>query len=158
MINRRKDLGKRQRKSRRKAPRIYLNFNSRLKTMTFRPTNPTITNSELSRIQSTNKQPRHFSMAIYMTDVIRILLHEDHRIHLHYKVAKYLLVHDKFRLTLLKEIESNHSMVEECTGKASRARKSSSRKNWEIKANEYAEEWNKLCDLKEILQELVKIK
>lgn len=149
---------KRERKSRRKAPKIYMNFNSRLKTLTFRPSNPTITNAELTRIQSSDKQPRHFSMALYMTDIIRILIHEDNRIHLHYKVAKYLLVHDKFRTTLQREINRNHKQIDECNGKATRARKSTSRKTWVLRAEEHAEEYSRLCDLKEVLESLAKTK
>ena len=153
---RKTNSNKKERRSRIKPPKIYLNFNSRTKTLTFRPLNPTINTAELREINETNKQPRNFSMAVFLKDVVRIVITDGERIHVHAKVAKYLLVNSTFSKALLKEIKSHYDDIDMCHNKVLRARSSVSRKNWELRLEEHNDEYTRLIELRDILYNLAK--
>ena len=136
--------------------RIYINFNSRFNTLTFKPSNQVITAAKLKKIKSTDLQPIIFSVPLFMTNVIQLLIREDSQIYIHAKVAKYLLEHVKFKKTLAKLTKANLKAASHCSKKESRARKPETKKNWKAKAKKYTDEYKRLVELKEVLELLIK--
>ena len=160
MSNQRAPHGHRHQKekrSRKSTPKIYLNLNARLKTLTFRPQNAVINSAELSAIQAAETQPRNFSMPLIMNDIIKILLVEDHRIHIQSKVCKYLLVHDRFRNSMLKFIAQSKEDIALYVLKADRAKLMKNKVKWTRKADDEANYYNNLLNFRDMLLEQSKV-
>ncbi len=152
-IMKRRGIHNRVPRSRNRDPKIYLNVNSRLKTLTFRPQNAIINHDQLIEIKKSPFEPRYYSVAILIKDIVAIALDQEIKVYIQVKVCKYLLASDKFRKTLMKRIKETANNIEIFLTKSERARLPENKTKWDKKAKDEDSHYKYLEEFKNMLLE-----
>lgn len=129
-------------------PRIWLNVRRKYHSLTFAPICPKLPESQFKKLKAQGKMPVTFSIPILMKDVKNVLFETDKAIYMETKVAKFLILHEGFRKSLLKAIDACVTSIEEYNKKLDKARIKRSKQHWKKRIQESEDKLDMLKDLK----------
>lgn len=114
---------------------IYLNIDEGYHTLTVEPVCPFKDDKEFKRIKQNDLNIQKLSIAVKLSDIIKIVFYTNHRISIHYKVCRHLLNNKAFVLAMNKAIKQSEARISHYISKYDRARK-----------KEYIDKWHQLLE------------